>query len=72
MQHFLNPWTIVVIAASALISWKWEVLIIILGVELCSQSLHESKHHPDGWFSSPAFRLVGIAIAVVGAWFLRS
>jgi uncharacterized membrane protein YczE len=71
MQHFLSPWTLVVIAVAALVSWRWEMLVIVLGVELCSQSLHESRHHPDGWFANYIFRLIGIVIAGAGAWFLK-
>ena len=71
MQHFMSPWTIAAILAVALLSGRWEVLVVVLGVEFCSQSLHESRHHPDGWFANPIFRLLGIAVAGVGAYLLR-
>ena len=70
MQHFRNPWTILLFLVVALISWKWQVIAILLGAELCSQSLHERIHHPSGWFASARFRLIGIIIAGVGTWFL--
>lgn len=72
MQHFLSPWTLVVTAVVTLVSWRLEVLVIVLGVEFCSQSLHESRHHPDGWFANLLFRVIGIIIAGIGAWLLRS
>lgn len=72
MQHFLSPWILAVISIAALVSGRLEVLIIVLGVELCSQSLHESRHHPDGWLANLLFRIIGIVIAGIGAWFLRS
>jgi hypothetical protein len=53
-----------------LVSRRWEILVILLGVELCSQSLHEKIHHPGSLFAEPFVRYLGILIALAGAWLL--
>lgn len=70
MQHFKSKWTVLLFMTVALASWKWEVLLILLGAEICSQSLHESIHHPNGRFAHPVFRILGILLAGVSAWLL--
>ena len=71
MQHFRSRWTILLAFTVGLLSLKWELGAVIVGAELCSQSLHESIHHPEGRFAHWGFRLAGVVIAGFGAWFLR-
>lgn len=70
MQHFKSRWTILVFLAVVLISWKWQIVAILLGAELCSQSLHESIHHPNNKLASSVFRFLGLAIVIAGALFI--
>jgi hypothetical protein len=71
MQHFKSRWIILLILTVTLISWKWQVLVLLVGAEICSQSLHEKIHHPTQRLAHWSFRLIGILIAIIGAWYLR-
>ncbi len=71
MQHFRNPLTILLFIVVTLVAMKWQVPMIVFGVMLFDQSLHESRHHPTSRLDNPLFEFLGIIIAGIGALWLR-
>ena len=71
MQHIYSKWIWPLLILPAIITGKWELLLILIGFVICSQSMHESIHHPTYFFARTRFRILGFLICLLGAYLIR-
>ncbi len=71
MQHFRNPWVVLVFLVVVLILRQWEILLVLLGAEIVSQSLHEDRHHSGALFAGFVPKIIGVALVLAGSLCLK-